>query len=120
MEYRAKAKAAWQRSIEVVRGFWLLCPIDLSTNIVTQNPDEWPAHLLLGLEAINSSKQLDPRQHRSEDERTQSFMRGTKLIEKAFNKNQKSASAANALCELFLRKGNYTRVSTACFVVLLD
>jgi RNA polymerase-associated protein CTR9 len=25
MEYKAKAKAAWQRSIEVVRDWWLLC-----------------------------------------------------------------------------------------------
>jgi RNA polymerase-associated protein CTR9 len=65
---------------------------------------------LLGLEAINSSK----IENQSEEERGYSFLTGTKLIEKAFNANQKSAAAANALCELFLRKGNYTRVSTFC------
>lgn len=42
-----------------------------------------------------------------------SFMSGTKMIEKAFNANQKSAAAANALCELFLRKGSYKRVRSS-------
>jgi RNA polymerase-associated protein CTR9 len=37
-------------------------------------------------------------------------MAGTKLIEKAFHANNRSAAAANALCELFLRKGNHSRV----------
>jgi RNA polymerase-associated protein CTR9 len=71
-----------------------------------QNPGEWPAQLLLGLEAINASK----NDNLTEEEMAHSFLTGTKLIEKAFNANQKSAAAANALCELFLRKGNYKRV----------
>jgi RNA polymerase-associated protein CTR9 len=41
------------------------------------------------------------------------FLQGTKLIEKAFNANQRSAAAANALCELFLRKANHKRVRTS-------
>lgn len=75
-------------------------------NIVPQNPGEWPAQLLLGLEAINASKS----DALTEEEMAHSFLTGTKLIEKAFNANQKSAAAANALCELFLRKGSYKRV----------
>lgn len=74
----------------------------------SQHPSEWPAQLLLGLEAVNSSKS----EIQTEAERNQSFLHGTKLIEKAFNTNQRSASAANALCELFLRKGNHKRVCT--------
>ena len=37
-------------------------------------------------------------------------MTGTKLIETAFKANNRSAAAANALCELFLRKGDHSRV----------
>ncbi|KAG1735969.1 hypothetical protein EDB19DRAFT_1896149 [Suillus lakei] len=86
MDYKSKAKAAWQRSLEV-------------------NPTDWPAQLLLGLESINASK----TENLSEQDRAQAFLAGTKFIEKAFNANQKSAAAANALCELFLRKGSYKR-----------
>lgn len=60
------------------------------------------------MEAINSSK----IGVQTEAERNQLLLQGTKLIEKAFNANQRSASAANALCELFLRKGNHKRVCT--------
>ncbi|KAK7006015.1 Tetratricopeptide repeat protein 1 [Favolaschia claudopus] len=84
--HKEKAKAAWQRSLVV-------------------NPNEWPAQLLSGLEAVNASK----NDTLSEVERTQSFTIGTRLIERAFKANQKNAAAANALCELFLRKGNYDR-----------
>jgi RNA polymerase-associated protein CTR9 len=86
MDYKSKAKAAWQRSLEV-------------------NPTDWPAQLLLGLESINASK----TENLSEKDRAQAFLAGTKFVEKAFNANQKSAAAANALCELFLRKGSYKR-----------
>ncbi len=37
-------------------------------------------------------------------------MVGSKLIERAFNGSQRNASAANALCDIFLRKGQYKRV----------
>ena len=37
-------------------------------------------------------------------------MTGTKYIQYAFNANQKSAAAANALCEVLLRKGQYEKV----------
>ena len=79
--------------------------------VVLQNPNEWPAQLLLGLEAINASK----NDSLSEEEVVHSFMTGTKMIEKSFNANQKSAAAANALCELFLRKGSYKRVMPLSF-----
>ncbi|KIJ18471.1 hypothetical protein PAXINDRAFT_8717 [Paxillus involutus ATCC 200175] len=80
MDHKAKAKVAWQRSMEV-------------------NPSQWPAQLLLGLESINASK----LGNKTEQERAQAFLIGTKHIEKAFNANQKSAAAANALCELTFR-----------------
>jgi RNA polymerase-associated protein CTR9 len=105
MDQKAKAKAAWQRSLEVVScknsdshfciSCWLL-----------QNPSEWSAQLLLGLESINASKSG----HLNEDEKAQLFLAGTKMIERAFQANNRSASAANALCELFLRKGSHARV----------
>ena len=71
-----------------------------------QNPNNSSAQLLLGLEAINTSK----NENLPEDERRSAFMSGTKLIELAFKANQKNSAAANALCELFLRKGNHVRV----------
>jgi RNA polymerase-associated protein CTR9 len=71
-----------------------------------QNPNNSSAQLLLGLEAINTSK----NENLPEDERRSAFMSGTKLIELAFKANQKNSAAANALCELFLRKGNHARV----------
>jgi hypothetical protein len=45
-------------------------------------------------------------------------MAGSKLIERAFNSNQRNASAANALCDIFLRKSQYKRVSW-CFKMTL-
>ncbi|KAH9929574.1 RNA polymerase II-associated protein [Epithele typhae] len=86
MGHKAKAKAAWQRSVEV-------------------NPGEWSAQLLLGLEAINASKD----DNQSEEERREEFLVGTRLIERAFNANQRNSAAANALCELFLQKGDTRR-----------
>ncbi|KAG6899837.1 hypothetical protein C0993_006355 [Termitomyces sp. T159_Od127] len=86
LDQKSKATAAWQRSMEV-------------------NPSEWPAQVLLGLEAINSSK----NDSTSEAERASLFMHGTRLINMAFKSNQRSAAAANALCEVFLRKGEYDR-----------
>ncbi|KAH9858911.1 RNA polymerase II-associated protein [Lenzites betulinus] len=86
MDHKAKAKAAWERSVEV-------------------NPGECSAQLLLGLEALNNSK----IEGQSEEERREDFLRGTRLIEKAFNANQKNSAAANALCELFLQKGQTKR-----------
>ncbi|KAI0081989.1 RNA polymerase II-associated protein [Panus rudis PR-1116 ss-1] len=86
MNYKDKAKAAWQRSAEV-------------------NPNDWVPQLLLGLEAVNASKD----ENQSEAERKSEFLFGTKLIQRAFNTNQRSAAAANALCELFLRKGQNER-----------
>lgn len=62
--------------------------------------------MLLGLESINASKS----EQLTETEKVTSFTTGTKLIEKAFHANNRNAAAANALCELFLRKGNFTRV----------
>lgn len=107
MDHKAKAKAAWQRSLEVVRSSLLQISFNRSTQRYDQNPSEWAAQLLLGLESINASKSGS----QTEQERAEAFLTGTKYIEKAFNANQKSAAAANALCELFLRKNNLKRVS---------
>ncbi|KAG6897532.1 hypothetical protein C0992_000517 [Termitomyces sp. T32_za158] len=90
LDQRSKATAAWQRSMEV-------------------NPSEWPAQVLLGLEAINSSK----NDTTPEAERASLFMHGTRLINMAFKSNQRSAAAANALCEVFLRKEEYDRVCSS-------
>ena len=75
-------------------------------HVPEKNPSEWSGQLLLGLDALNASKNPDL----SEDERIQELMAGSKLIERAFNGNQRNASAANALCDIFLRKGQYKRV----------
>ncbi|KAI0759855.1 RNA polymerase II-associated protein [Trametes elegans] len=88
MDHKAKARAAWERSVEV-------------------NPGEWSAQLLLGLEALNASK----NESQTDDERREEFLRGTRLIERAFNANQRNSAAANALCELFLQKGQTKRAS---------
>ncbi|KAF5374557.1 hypothetical protein D9757_010165 [Collybiopsis confluens] len=84
MNNKAKAKAAWERSLEL-------------------NPSEWTVQLLLGLESVNASKDS----HLTEEERTQLILTGTKMIERAFKANQKNASAANALCEIFIQKGSF-------------
>ncbi|KAI0065995.1 TPR-like protein [Artomyces pyxidatus] len=86
LNHKEQARAAWQRSIEV-------------------NPSEWAGQLLLGLEALNASKNPDL----SDDERTREVMVGTRLIERAFKGNQRNAAAANALCDLLLRKGQHKR-----------
>ncbi|THU95501.1 RNA polymerase II-associated protein [Dendrothele bispora CBS 962.96] len=86
LDKKDKAKMAWQRSLEL-------------------NPSEWSAQLLLGLEAINASK--DERQ--TEEERTRLLFTGSKYLERAFNANNRNASAANALCEIFIQKGNSKR-----------
>ena len=110
MNHREKAKAAWERSVEVVRWFWLPAGRWLLSNYTRKNPTEWSGQLLLGLDALNASKNPEL----TEDERIQELMVGSKLIEKAFNCNQRNASAANALCDIFLRKGQYKRVRS-CF-----
>ncbi|KAI0948961.1 hypothetical protein AcW1_008691 [Taiwanofungus camphoratus] len=86
MDHKDKAKAAWQRSLEM-------------------NPSEWSAQLLLGLEAINASK----NENQTPEERTNELLIGTRYVEKAFKANQRNSAAANALCELFLQKGQLNR-----------
>lgn len=86
MEYKSKAIVAWQRALDL-------------------DSDNWPARLLLGLECLNASKVENQTQERM----AHLLTTGTRHIEKAFNANQKSAAAANALSELFLRKGQYKR-----------
>ncbi|KAI0694996.1 RNA polymerase II-associated protein [Cerioporus squamosus] len=86
MDHKAKAKAAWERSVEV-------------------NPGEWSANLLLGLEALNASK----NESQSMEERRADLVKGTSLIERAFKANPRNSAAANALCELLLQKGDTKR-----------
>ncbi|TFY82402.1 hypothetical protein EWM64_g1614 [Hericium alpestre] len=82
MGHKDRARAAWERSIEM-------------------NPSEWSGQLLLGLDALNAGR--DPQL--SDEERAREIKMGSKLIERAFNANQRNAAAANALCDIFLRKG---------------
>ncbi|KAH8107706.1 hypothetical protein BXZ70DRAFT_1013744 [Cristinia sonorae] len=86
LDHKAQAKAAWERSLEV-------------------NPTEWAAQLLLGLEAMNASK----NEALPEEERRHQYIQGTRLINIAFKANQKNSAAANALCELLLRKGQFDK-----------
>ncbi|TCD66299.1 hypothetical protein EIP91_001545 [Steccherinum ochraceum] len=86
LDHKAQAKAAWERSLEV-------------------NPSEWAAQLLLGLEAMNASKS----DSFAEEDRRAHYIQGTRLINLAFKTNQKNSAAANALCELLLRKGQYEK-----------
>lgn len=110
MDHKAKAKAAWQRSIDVVWSSVYLYTHDICIlTFGVQNPGEWSAQLLLGIEALNTSKD----EAQSEEDRREEFLRGTRLIERAFNANQKNSAAANALCELFLQKGQTKRVSSS-------
>jgi RNA polymerase-associated protein CTR9 len=104
MDRKDKARMAWERSLELVRCstfFRALCQTPL------QNPSDWSAQLLLGLEATNAGKD----ERHSEEERRRFLFTGSKYLERAFNANQRNASAANALCEIFIQKGNNKRVS---------
>ncbi|KAH7878549.1 uncharacterized protein C8R40DRAFT_1066987 [Lentinula edodes] len=67
LRYQAKAKVAWERSLELI-------------------PSDWTAQLLLDWESLNSSKDG----HLKEEEQARLFLSGTQLIEKAFNANQKN------------------------------
>jgi RNA polymerase-associated protein CTR9 len=58
------------------------------------------------LEAINASK----TEMLSDKERFDTFRAGTKLVEQAFKANQRSAAAANCLCEVLLRQGDNAKV----------
>ncbi|KIY52457.1 RNA polymerase II-associated protein [Fistulina hepatica ATCC 64428] len=82
MGHHQRAKAAWQRSLDV-------------------NPGLWPAQLLLGIQFVNEAIEVSL----SDNERKRLFVSGTNLIQAAFKTNQRNAAAANAMCELFLRKG---------------
>ncbi|KAJ8515561.1 hypothetical protein ONZ45_g7046 [Pleurotus djamor] len=95
MDFKSKAKAAWQRSLELHNQEVEESGVD--------DGEGWAAQLLLGLEGINSSK----NEQRPEQERKRLFVTGTKLVETAFKTNRKSAAAANALCEIVLQKGNH-------------
>lgn len=46
----------------------------------------------------------------SEDEGIQELMASSKLVESVFNGNQRDASAANMLCDIFLCKSQYKHV----------
>ena len=85
LEQKEKAKKCWERSTEV-------------------HPDDcWAATLLLGLEALNASK--DP-QAGDDEARAAAYYKGTKLLERSFKANNKNAAAANALCSYFRRRGD--------------
>ena len=58
--------------------------------------------MLLGLEAINSSKNTDD----DDDDRTEAYVRGTKLCGQAFKFNNRNAAAANALFDVLLQRGD--------------
>ena len=73
---------------------------------LVQNPDEWAASLLLGLDALNQSKDTTL----PETERSAAIVRGSKMIEMAFRHNKFNAAAANALSDIFLRKRQYKNV----------
>lgn len=61
--------------------------------------------MLLGLEAINSSKNPED----DDADRTENFIKGTKYCERAFKLNNRNAAASNALFELFMQRGEKRR-----------
>lgn len=93
MGNKSGAKAAWERSFQLSE---------------EGKGDGWAAMLLLGLESINTSK----NEGLDESERVAFYQTGIRHVERAFKASGScNASAANALCELFLQKGNLQRVS---------
>jgi len=100
---KAKAKKAWERSLELVSGTVLTYYVIL---ILHQQPKHWVPQLLLGLEALNASKDLS----KTEEQRTQAFTIGSKHIERSFGINQKNAASANCLSEYFIRRGEPRKV----------
>lgn len=88
---------------------WQIYEKDAAAEAWGQNPGEWSAQLLLGLEALNASK----NETQSEEERREEFLTGTRLIERAFNANKRNSAAANALCEIFLQKGQTKMASVS-------
>ncbi|KAG9042943.1 hypothetical protein FS842_001965, partial [Serendipita sp. 407] len=79
---KQKAKKAWERCLELDSGHWV-------------------PQLLLGLEALNASK--DPQ--KTEEQRRQAYATGSKYIERSFHGNQKNGATANCLSEYFIRRG---------------
>jgi RNA polymerase-associated protein CTR9 len=58
------------------------------------------------LDLLNASKV----EGQPDNERAQALRAGAIHLEKAFNANMRNAAAANALCELLLRKNQHKRV----------
>ena len=52
----------------------------------------------------------------SHKEYVDTFCAGIKLVEQVFKDNQKSAAAANCLCEVLLCQGNYPKVIEYLFL----
>lgn len=102
---REKAKMAWQRSVELVRyvGRYFCERLIIA---LCQYPDDWPCQLLLGLEAINSSK--DPA-CLPQDTATL-YRNGLALLQRTFRLNTSNASSANALSDFFLRRKDNAKV----------
>ncbi|KAG8900293.1 hypothetical protein FRB99_006134 [Tulasnella sp. 403] len=84
---REKARLAWERSLEV-------------------NPDNTAAKLLLGLHAMNHSKETSDDV--SQEDRQESFAHGSKLLTSVFKSvpfSSTGAAAANAVAEILQRQG---------------
>lgn len=105
--HKEKAKMAWKRSLDLVRSIHSPSYGHFNTLInvliFSQNPNEWPSQLLLGIEQLNRSKDYALL----EASRVEAAQIGYKHVEKAFNTNKQCAAAANVLSALFLRKGNF-------------
>ncbi|KAH7100332.1 hypothetical protein BKA62DRAFT_706704 [Auriculariales sp. MPI-PUGE-AT-0066] len=80
---KEKACMAWTRSLEV-------------------HPNHVSAMVLLGLAKLNASKDVGLHS----EKRGQEYAAGIRLIEQAFKADKTSAASANALAEMFLRKGD--------------
>jgi RNA polymerase-associated protein CTR9 len=109
MGHKAHAKAAWERSAELV-GYLRSPSRFLVKFIFFQYPSEWTTQLLLGLESINASKSATA----TDEERASLFLSGTRMLERAFKANNKNAAAANALCEVFLLQNKHQQARASC------
>lgn len=122
-----QASAAWRRSLEIVclpRTTSYSAPLLIAPPLASQDPSNWQAETLLGLEQLNLAKD----QRRSSDERPDAVVSGFELLMGAFaHSGKKSAAAASALASQFaLEQSNYTlvrhpaRFLASCMMSLAD
>lgn len=80
--------------------------IELSLSVSLKDTGSWSPQLLLGLEAINASRDFS----KSDQERAVLLKGGLGRIEQVFKLNKSNAASANVLSDFFLQKGDAAKV----------